>query len=98
MNANELIPFKEQPDHLQVVQYSDEGFTRLYFYNSKPMDFAMFITRKIAARKAFELEYLTNFESGEIDREERATREFPSSADLVEFINFKLTMLIKDGF
>ncbi|QEG09534.1 hypothetical protein TROPICALSUN_8 [Erwinia phage vB_EamM_TropicalSun] len=98
MNANELIPFKEQPDHLQVVQYTGDGFTRLYFYSSHPMDFAFFITKKVADRKSFTVEYLTNIESGEVNREERAVVEFPSSAKLVEFINFKLTMLIKDGF
>lgn len=96
--ANDLLPFKGQPDHIMVEQYTGDDFTRLYFYNGKPLDFGIFITRKNTETRKFELEYRTNVETGKRHREEHDTQIFNDSKSLVEYINFKLGMLWKDGF
>lgn len=96
--ARDLIPFKEQPEHVLVTQFTGDDFTRLHFYNGKPFDFGIFITRKNAQTKKFDLEYFVNVEDGKRHREERDNHSFDSSKLLVEYINFKLTMLCKDGF
>ena len=98
MKANELKVFHDIPDHIDVVSSSFDGFSRLYFYNSNPFDMALFITKKDSVKKVFEVEFLTSIERDEFERSERATKAFSNSAELVAFIKYKLTMLIKDGF
>lgn len=94
---NELLPFKDLPDHIMATNQSFDGFTRIYAYNTKPFDFGIFITRKDTDNRQFTVEYMLNVE-GNTEREERGIQTFKNSTEVVEFINYKFNMMWQWGF